>query len=40
MMLGALAAGCATPGGVPMPQADVDAANQAIEAHRAAATDR
>jgi len=29
-------AGCATSGGIPMPQADVDAVNQAVEAHRAA----
>ncbi len=34
--LGMVAAGCATPGGVPMPQADVDAVNQAVETHRAA----
>lgn len=35
-LLGALSAGCATPGGIPMPQTDVDAVNQAVEAHRAA----
>ena len=35
-LLGAMAAGCATSGGVPMPQADVTAVNQAVEAHRAA----
>ena len=35
-LLGTMAAGCATPGGVPMPQADVSAVNQAVEAHRAA----
>ena len=34
--LGALLAGCASPGGVAMPAADVDAVNAAIEAHRAA----
>ncbi|HEY7141601.1 MAG TPA: hypothetical protein VIE44_15970 [Methylomirabilota bacterium] len=36
VLLGAMAAGCATSGGIPMPQADVDAANQAVEAQRAA----
>ncbi len=35
-LLGAVMAGCATSGGVPMPQADVDAVNQAVEAQRAA----
>jgi ketosteroid isomerase-like protein len=35
-LLGALVAGCASTGGVPMPQADVDAVNQVIESHRAA----
>ena len=35
-LVGAMAAGCASSGGIPMPQADVDAVNQAIEAHRAA----
>jgi ketosteroid isomerase-like protein len=35
-LLGAVLAGCASPGGIPMPQADVDAVNQAVEAHRAA----
>ena len=35
-LLGAVMAGCASPGGIPMPQADVDAVNQAVEAHRAA----
>ena len=35
-LLGAIAAGCATRGGVPMPQADVDAVNQVVEAHRVA----
>ena len=35
-LVGAVVAGCASPGGVPMPQADVDAVNQAVEAHRAA----
>jgi ketosteroid isomerase-like protein len=34
--LGMLAAGCATTGGIPMPQADVDAVNQLVESHRAA----
>jgi ketosteroid isomerase-like protein len=34
--LGLLAAGCATPGGIPMPQADVDAVNQLVESHRVA----
>src|SRR5262245_23439442 len=36
VLLGAIAVGCATPGGVAVPQADVDAVNQAIEAHRVA----
>ena len=36
VLVGLIAAGCATRGGVAMPQADVDAVNQAIEAHRAA----
>ena len=35
-LVGALVAGCATSGGIPMPQADVDAVNAAVEAHRAA----
>ena len=35
-LLGALMAGCATSGGIPMPQADVNAVNQAVEAQRAA----
>ena len=35
-LVGALVVGCATTGGVPMPQADVDAVNAAVEAHRAA----
>ena len=35
-LLGAMAVGCATQGGISMPQADVDAVNQVIEAHRAA----
>jgi ketosteroid isomerase-like protein len=35
-LLGAVMAGCATSGGIPMPQADVDAVNQMVEAHRAA----
>ncbi len=34
--LGMLAAGCATTGGIPMPQADVDAVNQVVESHRVA----
>ena len=36
MLLGAVMAGCATSGGIPMPQADVDAVNQAVEEQRAA----
>jgi hypothetical protein len=36
MLLGAVMAGCATSGGIPMPQADVSAVNQAVEAQRAA----
>ena len=35
-LLGAVMAGCATSGGIPMPQADVSAVNQAVEAQRAA----
>jgi ketosteroid isomerase-like protein len=35
-LLGVVLSGCATSGGIPMPQADVDAVNQAVEAHRAA----
>jgi ketosteroid isomerase-like protein len=35
-IFGALLAGCASTGGVPMPQADVDAVNAVIESHRAA----
>ena len=35
-LLGAAMAGCATSGGIPMPQADVTAVNQAVEAQRAA----
>jgi hypothetical protein len=35
-IFGALVAGCASTGGVPMPQADVDAVNAVIESHRAA----
>jgi ketosteroid isomerase-like protein len=36
VLLGALVTGCASTGGIPMPQADVDAVNQVIESHRAA----
>lgn len=36
MLLGAVMAACASPGGIPMPPADVDAVNQAVEANRAA----
>jgi ketosteroid isomerase-like protein len=35
-LLGAVMAGCATSGGISMPQADVDAVNQVIESHRVA----
>src|SRR4029078_8962250 len=34
-LLGALMAGCATSGGIPMPQADVNAVNQEVEEQRA-----
>jgi hypothetical protein len=36
VLLGVMAAGCATPGGIAVPQADVDAVNRVIEAHRTA----